>query len=109
MDRQSVTSSNISSIGYDASSQTLEVEFKHGGIYQYYDVPQHEYEGLMNAPSHGKYFVSYLGNKRRADTKKCLDQRTRNDGIRLQGEKAEAALDAAAHRGGTEGKADQFK
>ncbi len=51
--------------------------------------------------SHGKYFVSYLGNKRRADTKKCLDQRTRNDGIWLQGEKAEAALDAAAHRGCT--------
>ncbi len=40
--------------------------------------------------SRGKYFVSYLGNKRRADTKKCQDQRTRNDGIWLQGEKAEA-------------------
>ena len=43
-----------------------------------------------------------MGNERRADTKKCPDQRTRNDGIRLQGEKAEAALDAAAHRGGTD-------
>ena len=38
--------------------------------------------------SHGKYFVSYLGNERRADTKKCPDQRTRNDGIRLQGAKS---------------------
>ena len=49
------------------------------------------------------------GMKDAQTQKKCPDQRTRNDGIRLQGEKAEAALDAAAHWGGTEGKAHQFK
>ena len=56
MERQSVNSSNIASIGYDESSNILEVEFNHGGIYQYFDVPQHEHQALMNADSKGKYF-----------------------------------------------------
>jgi len=57
MNRQSVTSSNIASIGYDADSQTLEVEFLNGGIYQYFDVPAHVYEELMSAGSHGQYLA----------------------------------------------------
>lgn len=40
MNRKSVTSSNIASIGYDETSETLEIEFKNGGVYQYFDVPQ---------------------------------------------------------------------
>ena len=60
MERQSVSSSNIASIGYDANSQTLEVEFKSGRIYQYYNVPLSEYNGLMNASSHGKYLNQYI-------------------------------------------------
>ena len=38
MDRKSVTSSNISSIGYSPETQTLEIEFKGGGVYTYHDV-----------------------------------------------------------------------
>lgn len=56
MKRQSVESSNLASVGYDAAKQILEIEFKHGGIYQYYYVPSSIYEGLMNASSHGTYF-----------------------------------------------------
>ena len=55
MNRQSVTSSNIASIGYDANSQTLEVEFLNGGVYQYFGVPRHVNDELMRADSHGKY------------------------------------------------------
>jgi hypothetical protein len=57
MNRQPVSSSNIASIGYDANSQTLEIEFLNGGVYQYFDVPQHVYEELMNAGSHGQYLA----------------------------------------------------
>jgi hypothetical protein len=57
MNRQAVSSSNIASIGYDANSQTLEIEFLNGGVYQYFDVPQHVYEELMNASSHGQYLA----------------------------------------------------
>ena len=60
MNRQPVTSSNIASIGYDANSQTLEVEFLNGGVYQYFDVPQHIYDGIMNADSHGQYLAQNI-------------------------------------------------
>lgn len=57
MNRQSVSSSNIASIGYDANSQTLEIEFLNGGVYQYFDVPQYVYDELMGAGSHGQYLA----------------------------------------------------
>ena len=60
MERQSVTSSNIASIGYDAAKEILEIEFNHGGVYQYFDVPENVYKELMNAESHGKYFAAHI-------------------------------------------------
>lgn len=56
MNRTPVESSNLASVGYDESSQTLEIEFNHGGIYQYFNVPILVYQGLMAAGSHGQYF-----------------------------------------------------
>ena len=56
MERDKVVSSNLASVGYDAKKEILEIEFKHGGIYQYYDVPYEIYGDLMNAESHGSYF-----------------------------------------------------
>jgi hypothetical protein len=55
--RKPVKSSNIASIGYDAQSKTLEVEFLNGTVYQYYNVPVSVYQGLMNAQSHGGYLA----------------------------------------------------
>jgi hypothetical protein len=60
MERTSVNSSNIASIGYDGRSQTLEVEFNSGSIYQYFQVPESLYQGLMRASSHGSYFDAYI-------------------------------------------------
>lgn len=56
MERQKVESSNLASIGYDAKNEILEIEFNHGGIYKYFDVPVNVYDELMNASSHGQYF-----------------------------------------------------
>lgn len=56
MKRESVTSSNIVSIGYDLGSSTLEIEFKDGRIYQYFDVPEAIFHDLIGAPSVGSYF-----------------------------------------------------
>lgn len=61
MERQSVQSSNLASIGYDAENEILEVEFNHGGVYQYLDVPSDVYEELMDADSHG-YFSANIRN-----------------------------------------------
>lgn len=60
MNRRSVSSSNISSIGYDVDSQTLEIEFLNGSVYQYFDIPQHVYSGIMNAGSHGEYLAQNI-------------------------------------------------
>lgn len=62
MNRTSVTSSNISSIGYDSNTRTLEVQFNNRSIYQYYNVPQSIYNGLMSASSHGSYLHSHVKN-----------------------------------------------
>jgi hypothetical protein len=47
--RESVSSSNLASIGYDAENEILEIEFNHGGVYQYFDVPENVYVELMEA------------------------------------------------------------
>jgi len=55
MNRIPVDSSNVAEIGYDLNTQTLEVQFKEGNVYQYFDVPQGVYEGLMSANSKGQF------------------------------------------------------
>lgn len=57
MKREQVESSNLASVGYDAKNHILEIEFNHGRIYQYFDVPKEEYDALMSADSHGRYFI----------------------------------------------------
>lgn len=56
MQRQSVTSSSLRSVGYDAATETLEVEFTGGGVYEYRSVPEAVYQALLSAPSLGTYF-----------------------------------------------------
>jgi len=55
MDRTPVSSSNIRSIGYDPQSGVLEVEFTTGDVYQYFNVPEHLYQGLLSAASPGQF------------------------------------------------------
>lgn len=55
MERQRVISSNILSIGYDAPTAILEVEFTSGDIYQYFDVPEYLYQQFMQAASMGEF------------------------------------------------------
>lgn len=60
MRRVPVTSSNIAEIGYDESSRTLEIMFKNGRLYQYFDVPIQEHQSLMSASSHGQYLNQHI-------------------------------------------------
>lgn len=62
MNRSPVASSNIASIGYDLGSETLEVEFTNGSIYQYFNVPSGLNEQLMTAPSKGQFLNTYIRN-----------------------------------------------
>ena len=60
MNRTAVSSSNLTSVGYDTENMILEIEFHNGSIYQYINVPESKYDGLMKASSHGKYFDAYI-------------------------------------------------
>lgn len=60
MDRVAVTSTNVESLGYDSASETLEVEFKNGTVYQYFDVPERVYEELRDASSVGGYLATQV-------------------------------------------------
>lgn len=62
MERYSVASSNISSVGYDPATETLEVEFLSGAIYQYYNFPQNMYDQLMAEGSKGRFLNTYIKN-----------------------------------------------
>lgn len=60
MQRQAVSSSNVASIGYDPTSTLLEVEFHDGNVYQYFDVPQQVFDGLVGAASVGQYLNAHV-------------------------------------------------
>ena len=62
MERYSVASSNVASVGYDEQLQTLEVEFLNGAVYQYYNVPINMYEEMMKTPSKGRFLHAYIRN-----------------------------------------------
>lgn len=61
--RQKVGSSDIASVGYDGSTQTLEIEFHATGIYRYFSVPQAVYDELLQTPTHGKFFYQNVKGK----------------------------------------------
>lgn len=52
MIRQRVFSSRISSVGWN--NNVLEVEFKNGAVYQYYNVTHSEYLHFINSSSLGR-------------------------------------------------------
>lgn len=50
-----IRSSHILSASYDEDSRTLEIEFS-SGTYWYDGVPLEVYQGLVSAPSAGRFF-----------------------------------------------------
>lgn len=65
MDRIPVNSTTVVDIGYDASLMTLELGFKQGAVYQYFDVPDAVYQELMRADSKGTFFHANIKNNYR--------------------------------------------
>ena len=63
MEKQPVASSNVRAIGYDSRTQTLEVEFLSGWVYQYYGVPGNMHELFMEAQSKGRFLNYYIKNR----------------------------------------------
>ncbi|NJN90605.1 MAG: KTSC domain-containing protein [Leptolyngbyaceae cyanobacterium SL_5_14] len=63
MDMQSVSSSAISEVGYDESTQQMKIKFKQGKIYDFCQVPEYIFQGLLAASSKGAYYNSYIKDK----------------------------------------------
>jgi KTSC domain len=47
-----VKSTSLAAIGYDPPTRTLRVNFRHGGLYDYYEVARAVYEGLLASQPH---------------------------------------------------------
>ena len=56
MKRINIQSSSIVSIGYDIDSETLQVEFTRGAVYNYYQVLPRQFCELLFADSIGSHF-----------------------------------------------------
>jgi len=63
LQRQWIESSVLASVGYDGGTLTLEVEFKNGHVYRYFNVPFSTVEGLMLASSAGKFFSRQIRDR----------------------------------------------
>jgi hypothetical protein len=46
----------LARLSYDANEQSLIIEFKHGGRYEYYDVPEDVFKKMVAARSKGQFF-----------------------------------------------------
>ena len=55
-----VNSTAISEVGYDKETHTLRVQFARGAEYEYPDVPEDEFRGLVGAESVGRYYNAHI-------------------------------------------------
>jgi len=60
MEHTPISSSTIRSAGYDHQTMIMEVAFVNETIYQYFDVPEYVFQGLLSAPSAGTYFNTFV-------------------------------------------------
>ena len=58
--RKPVDSSNITEVGYDEQSRTLEIAFKNQRVYRYTPVTLEGYNLFLNADSLGSYFYKNI-------------------------------------------------
>ena len=53
-----ISSSNLNAVGFE--NGTMRILFNSGGLYEYYNVPDSTYRGLMSAGSAGSYFHAFI-------------------------------------------------
>ena len=66
MERHSVQSTSIVSVGYDPDSYHLDVEYQGGRVYRYDNVPHAAYRLLLQARSIGQYVNDVIKPRFRA-------------------------------------------
>lgn len=60
MIHQPLYSHHLASAAYDVARRMLEIKFRNGACYRYYEVPQDVFDNLMKAVSPGSYFAAAI-------------------------------------------------
>ena len=63
MHRFPIPSTEITQVGYQEDSETLEIQFVKGGVYQFFNVPSKVFDEFMSAPSKEGYYHSKIGER----------------------------------------------
>jgi len=63
LERLPVKSRILRSVGYDASTKILEIEFQNGLVYQFLNVPPKVSADLMRSDEIGKYFTDKVRSR----------------------------------------------
>lgn len=62
MNRIPCQSSNVKSVGYDAATKKLHIEFGSGAVHEYDEVESEQHRALMEAESIGTHFHHQIRN-----------------------------------------------
>jgi hypothetical protein len=57
IDPTPVNSSSIATVSYAATHELLDIEFRSGAVYRYFNVPLDAYRALVEAESIGRHFA----------------------------------------------------
>lgn len=60
MERHQVISAAIRSIGYDERREMLDIEFRSGLVYRYFDVPEPVFRHFLGADSKGRFHNAHI-------------------------------------------------
>jgi hypothetical protein len=63
MNRTAVKSSHLASVGHDPLTNTLEIEFVNGQVYQYANVSASTHQQIVQASSPGSTFNRYIKSR----------------------------------------------
>jgi hypothetical protein len=64
--REAVQSTALASVGYSKRLHALEIEFRNGAIYRYFNVDPAIYHDLMIAPSKARFYDENIRRKYRS-------------------------------------------
>jgi hypothetical protein len=59
-----IASTNLTAIGYDPDTMTMQIAFKNGSLYSYSNVEPETYGSLMAASDPGRYFAEVIKPQR---------------------------------------------
>lgn len=58
-----VNSTAMRAVGYDPNSRRMKITFQQGDTYDFCNVPQHVFDGLLSATSKGSYYNRYIRDR----------------------------------------------